>query len=284
MQIRSRHLYPALIAAFINIAGCSSTRPTFQPASSPTITTSQATSPRKSFHHQSLGASLDQALSGSPQVIAAGEIHKTKKSPLVSTLSRFADEALPRLEKRGYKDYVVELLPSGQIAQAEIEAYKHTGSLGLLLSRWIIGHEDQCGIMKVLEFARLNPSVKLYGSNFADIREFYASSKEKRAETINANNRTLILELLSQGKRIVSYTGAQHNNTNPLPGEESRSFGQEISQQIGAANYREIDIYLPELMKSVSDTDLQIDNRETMIPASGANLFVLGNRSIIIIR
>ncbi|MBU0629539.1 MAG: hypothetical protein KKC80_01310 [Candidatus Margulisbacteria bacterium] len=240
----------------------------------------------KLLQYPDLGTAFDPIIAQRPRIIAVGEIHKKNYSTLVSTASLFAKEALPKLVQAGYRDFVVEFLPSGPTADHEIRQYLNSGELGPLLSRWLHHHPDYCGFIGFLETARSlqqnGASINIYGSNYPSIADFLANTPEARAEYINTTTQARIMSLYSAGRKVISYTGTQHNNIEPLANEEMRSFGQNIRQIVGLQNYHEVDLYLGPLVANQTAYYLQLSGSSFLVPDRSVNALFFPGRTVMI--
>jgi hypothetical protein len=214
------------------------------------------------------------------QVIAFGEIHKSKASNLTPTLDHFAKEILPVLADNQIHDVVWEHIFSGQGTQAELAAFNKTQKLGPILSQWLAFHPDYCGVIEMLRQAS-TLDITLHGCRASDQQEYLAHLSAP-GSLIQKQALAAIKTLLSQDKRVAVYTGAIHNDIEPLTGEGHKSYGLPLRQALGKV-YVEVDIYLPELIPNVDAGYLKMDNWEKLVPEKGANLVNLHNGRYILV-
>jgi hypothetical protein len=219
-----------------------------------------------------------------PTLIAFGEIHKLAPNPIVSTSRRFAD-TLPLLADAGYRDLIIEFLPFGENGKKEVVEYLQTRTLGPLLSDYIIGHPDEEGIMAILLQAR---KLKIKGQEF-NLHGIHAQNRQEY-EQANQSNNPSISQLINErmlstinslaGRRIITYTGAHHNNLVPLPDKENFSNGKALRRILGD-NYVEVDLYLPELIATVQTIYLSLEHLD--LPSSGLNSIRYPNGRYVIL-
>lgn len=233
-----------------------------------------------------LRTAVERILAKQPRVLSFGEIHKQSFSPFPSTAEQFA-ALLPILVKNGYHDLVLESLPFGEHSQAESEAFLKTGVRGPLLTAFTEGLPDEKGIMAILNMAKdladKGIELKLHGIHARDLAEYEEMTRIGQAnisQSINERMLTTINDL--SGRKVVTYTGAQHNNLMPVPGEERWSNGQALKTRLGNS-YAEIDLYLPELINNVPPTHLGVDCWQAYVPTMGVNQISYPNGRIVIV-
>jgi len=202
-----------------------------------------------------------------PLIVSVGEVHKEETSNITSTAQLFARDALPLLVGAGYHDFIVEFFPYGKKGEKDLEEFYRTGRLSQYLESYIIGHTDYCGKMGFLQQVRAlraqNIEVNIHGIHF------HVKDDNERARGINEQMRAVIQSF--EGKKlVVSYTGAQHNNIIPVPGQEYKSNGQALRALYGD-NFVEVDIYHPDFIRisEVPPSHIALDDLENLIPTSG---------------
>ncbi|GAI52189.1 unnamed protein product, partial [marine sediment metagenome] len=99
---------------------------------------------------------------------------------------------------------------------------------------------------------------------------------------INQKALKIIRSLVQQGKRAAAFNGAQHNDIIPNRGEEDRSFGKILRNELGI-NYIEVDIYLPDLITSGNEKWLRLKDWQELVPKQGVNLVTFNNKRYILI-
>ncbi|MFC1568372.1 hypothetical protein ACFL37_01580 [Candidatus Margulisiibacteriota bacterium] len=231
---------------------------------------------------ESMGAAIKHIFASEQniQVIAFGEIHKSKASNLTPTLDHFAHEVPPVLADNNILDVVWEHIFSGKATQEEIAAFNKIQKLGPVLSQWLAYHPDYCGVIEMLRQADAL-GISLHGCRASD-QEEYLGHLANPGTLIQKQALAAILGLLGQGKQVAVYTGAIHNDIEPLAGEGLKSFGQALRSKLGSG-YVEVDIYLPELIPNVDAAYLKLDNWEALAPEKGVNLVNLHNGRYVLI-
>jgi hypothetical protein len=197
-------------------------------------------------------AAFEHALAAEPRIVALGEAHAQKDAPKVkSTVRRFAEELLPKLEGRA-TDLVLELLTTNGSCGKAVEndvaerqkpvtepqaasnqnQYVTLGALGKKLG--IAPHPlvPECEELRAVSQAGAADIDRLLvliaDAMVRETEKLLASADPKRA--------------------IVLYGGALHNDLTPRPGRERWSYGPRLSKSAGG-RYVEIDLVIPEYVK-----------------------------------
>jgi hypothetical protein len=194
------------------------------------------------------------ALAGDPRVVSIGEAHAPRGAKVASSARRFADALLPSLAGRA-SDLLVELMnpPAGCTAGvAEVRKKQE-----LVTSRQEAG--DQGEYVALGETARrfgivpdlLRPSC----ADMASIEDAGDEAIDRSLETIERLTETKVKELVDrdartpgeEGKIVVTYGGAIHNDPAPLPERRAWSFGPAIDAYV-RGRYVDIDLYVPQFI------------------------------------
>lgn len=234
-------------------------------------------------HFNSFQSAMENILNDNIRIIAFGEIHKNEASNLTSTLQHFSRKVMPLLAKHEITDLVLEHLPSGEKAKTEIENFGNSQKLGPFLADWFAFHSDYCGVIEAMKQAH-RLGIDLHGSNAAGEEE-YNANLTRMGELINERTLEIVRMLLKQkGKRFAVYGGATHNDISPPAEKKDRNFGNILSRELGKG-YVEVDIYLPDLVPTISDQSLLgLEEWQSLAPKKGANVVrVNGQRFIIIL-
>jgi len=216
----------------------------------------------------SLSAAFENLLTDSVKVVAIGEIHKSHSSNLPSTMSYFKD-ALPIFSQRGFKDLVFEPLPSNAKAESEAKLSGKTRGYGPFLNDWFAYHDDYCGIFLSI-VAASSSGIAVHGVHFRDTKEQEAQFSNL-AVLITSRARMETHELLAKDKKVIIYTGAVHNDIDPLTFREQLSFGKDLRKELDSG-YIEVDIFLPELADNVPSDVINMTNYKNYIPTDGVNV------------
>ena len=197
-------------------------------------------------------AAFAHALSAAPRVIALGEAHVQKDAPKVkSTVRRFAEELLPKLEGRA-SDLVIELVTTN-------------GSCGKAVEKDVANRQkpvtEPQAATNQNQYVALGAVAKKYGiaphALVPECEELRAVTQAGEADI----ERMLVLiadatvreteKLVASAdpkRAIVLYGGALHNDLEPRPGRETWSFGPRLAKVV-AGRYVEIDLVIPEFVK-----------------------------------
>jgi hypothetical protein len=231
-------------------------------------------------------AAFEQALVGSPRVVAIGEAHAQKAMGSVeSATRRFARDLLPALAPH-VKGLVIELLaPAGRCGEHEeaavaerakpvTEPQKDTNQSEFLA----LGFEaKKIGI-------RAEPLIP----TCAELKSVLGSENDVGALLELIANVTLreaadFLDHQPASAAIAIYGGLVHNDATPSPGHESWSFGPRLSEH-ASGSYVEVDLIVPELVRSeppwtalpwFSHYDPARSASETLLYRTGPRSFVL---------
>ncbi len=235
-------------------------------------------------NYQDMGTAVEAIFSFSPDLkaISFGEIHKDTASNLVSSMHYFAISVLPVLAKHGIKDIAWEFLPYSEKAASEVAEFNRSSKLGPFLSKQWAFNEDYCELLKMLEQAR-SLGVSLYGINPSGSAE-QSLNTSNQAELISKKTIEIAHRLLDAGKKVATYTGAQHNNLTPLNEEETDwSFGSDL-RTYTHGKYVEVDIYVPELINEYDEDRIALSDWKKYVPKTGVNLAAFpGGRYVLML-
>jgi hypothetical protein len=229
---------------------------------------------------------FEQALVGSPRVVAVGEAHAQKAAPGVeSATSRFARELLPALTPR-VKGIVIELLAPDRHCEAHEEQ--------AVAERTKPVTEPQRATNQS-EFVALGFAAKKLGIRAEPL---IPTCDELKGVLATENDVGALLELIANitvretedfldhqkpDDGIAIYGGLLHNDVTPKPGQEAWSFGPRLSEH-AHESYVEIDLIVPELVRSETPwTELPwfshynpaLSEHQTLLYRTGPASFVL---------
>ena len=193
------------------------------------------------------------AIRGDVRVVSIGEAHAPKDARVPSSARRFTEAILPSLAGRA-SDLVVELMmpPSGcaaTVAHAtkveEPVVARHAAA-------------DQSEYVAMGEAARkLGIVPDLLRPSCADLRAIDDAEDpiDASLRTIERLTREKVNALLDrnartrgdEGKVVVTYGGAIHNDRDPPAERRAWSFGPALDQSTGG-RYVEVDLFVPEFM------------------------------------
>jgi hypothetical protein len=197
-------------------------------------------------------AALAHALSAEPRLIALGEAHAQKDAPKVkSTIRRFAEELLPKLEGRA-SDLVIELLTTNGACgnalekdvaerQKPVTEPQAATNQNQYVTLGVVAKEH--GIVPhtlVPECEELRAVTQAGQADIDRMLVLIADATVREAEKLVAS--------ADPKRAIVLYGGALHNDLEPRPGREAWSFGPRLAK-IVAGRYVEIDLVIPEFVK-----------------------------------
>jgi len=189
-----------------------------------------------------------------PAILAVGEAHAQKGAESIpSATRRFTEALLPMLEHRASDvlveawagdpkcQQVVKAVASAQKPVKEAQAQTNPNEYLALGNR-----ARALGMVPDL----LRPSC----DDYASLADAGAGAIESSLELIKRLTQAQALKLfqrnqsLANGKLVVTYGGAMHNDLAPAEGLRKYSFGPELAQAT-AGRYVELDLIVPEYVK-----------------------------------
>jgi hypothetical protein len=193
------------------------------------------------------------AIGGDVRVLSIGEAHAPKGARVPSSAKRFTEAILPSLAGRA-SDLVVELMmpPSGcaaKVAKAkEAEEPVTTRHAAEDQSEYVAMGEAarKLGIVPDLirpSCADLDAINQAEDPTDASLRTIERLTREKVGALLDRDARTPG----DEGKIVVTYGGALHNDLQPPAERRAWSFGPALDRLTGG-RYVEIDLYVPEFM------------------------------------
>jgi hypothetical protein len=197
-----------------------------------------------------------EAIRGDPRVVAIGEAHAPKGARVPSSAKRFTLEVLPAVASRT-SDLVVELMMPPTGCAARVAEVKKTHEV-------VTTHqavEDQSEYVAMGEAAKklgvvpdlLRPTcsdldaIQDAGDDAIDLslRTIERLTEEKVTELVRRDARSPA----DQGKLVLSYGGAIHNDRAPSPERRDWSFGPALDRFTNG-HYVEVDLYVPEFIEA----------------------------------
>jgi hypothetical protein len=204
--------------------------------------------------YDSLEEAFESVLGGGARVVAVGEAHAQKGTTVPSAARHFTEEVLPHLAGRA-SDLLVELMnpPAGcapttevvrkqQAVVTQVQAPTDQGEYVAMGER-----ARQLGIVPDL----LRPTcadldaVKAAGDDavVASLSLIARLTRVQAEKLIDRDARTPGEE----GRFVVTYGGAIHNDPDPPSERASFSFGADLTSYAGG-RYVAVDLYVPELI------------------------------------
>jgi hypothetical protein len=232
-----------------------------------------------------------EALSSAPLVVAIGEAHAQKGATAPSSAKRFSEVILPTLQGRA-SDLLVELMmPPQGCAKKTAEVKKKQEEVTSKQAA-----TDQNEYLSMGERARVYGIVPdMLRPTCADmdaIRDAGDGAIGASLETIARLTASQVKKLVDrdahtpgeEGKIVVTYGGALHNDLDPAPEMRAWVFGPEIDAYV-KGRYVAIDLYVPEY---IEDTEVwkklpwyPLYDGATM--SGKTTMFKTGERSLVII-
>lgn len=231
-------------------------------------------------------AAFEYVLQSKPQVLAIGEAHAQQGTTGIhSSTRRFAEQLLPLLAGKA-KHIVIELLVANcskktverttqtQASVTENQAKSNQNeflTLGKVAQR--LGIEPQALAPTCAEYDEANAAGE---DGVASLLTLVARQTQSSVETLLAKPDT-------RGEPILTYGGALHNDLSPRPGQESWSFGPQLSLAT-QGRYVELDLIVPEFVKDTeawrampwfSAFDREHLSSETLLYRPSASSFAL---------
>jgi hypothetical protein len=199
-------------------------------------------------------AAFERVLQSRPRVLAIGEAHaQADTNGIPSSTRRFAEQLLPLLAGKA-RHIVIELLLANcsaktveRTAQTQAPVVEHQAksnqnefvTLGKVAQR--LGIEPQALAPACAEYDRAAAAGE---DGVSRLLSLVARQTESSVEALLAKP-----EL--SGDPILTYGGALHNDLSPRPGQESWSFGPELSAATHG-RYVELDLIVPEFVKDTA--------------------------------
>ena len=194
-------------------------------------------------------AAFEYVLRQDPRVLAVGEAHAQQENASIpSSTRRFAQQLLPLLSGRA-KHIVIELLLAN-CQQQTVTAVAKTQAP-------VTEHQAQSNQSEFLTLGRyakrygiepqaLTPTCSEYDSVVATGEDAVAGLLGLVADQTRKSLESLLTDPSSG--ILLSYGGALHNDLRPRPGQESWSFGPQLSSAT-QGRYVELDLIVPEFVK-----------------------------------
>ncbi len=234
------------------------------------------------------GAAVSALVEGATGVVAFGELHQTAKTASIrSTLARFTDEVLPAIAPRAAHLIVETWVSRGTCGEAEKRV---TAEVARTTER---PPETENEIVRLLRRAKalgVAPHVL-----DVDCHEYQALQAGGRvdydrllrltgAHLQRAIEQALALPRPAGRPLILVYGGALHNDLRPAASLAAYSFGPAIDAWT-AGNYREIDLYVPELVDALAALRLEPWYRvwKAVTPPGGTLVIRRGPRSAVVL-
>jgi hypothetical protein len=239
----------------------------------------------------SLAAAVTAFVGDAGGVLAFGELHQTTQTRAAgarSTLARFTDEILPAIAPRTAHLIVETWVSRGDCGATE----KHvTADVARTTER---PAETENEIVRLLRRAKeLGIAPHVLDVGCAEYQTLVGAGGRVDYDRLltltgqhlgRAVRQALALPRAADRPLVVVYGGALHNDLNPDPALAAYSFGPDVEALTGGA-YRELDLYLPELVRRLPPL-----RREPWYPvwrraasARGALLIRRGPRSAVLL-
>ena len=192
---------------------------------------------------------LMEILKSNPSIIAIGEYHDVKGNPTVeSATSRFL-KLLPRLKGK-MTDLVLESWVT--LSNCKKDATTVTNNIQATTQR---PASTQDFITKVIVAAlNLNVTTHLLNFSCADFKLLLKPDGQtdfsKLLTMIRDQLQKKAQALFKQGKRVVIYGGALHNDLYPKAAHAAYSFGPALNK-VSRGKYAEIDLAVPEYLDKI---------------------------------
>jgi hypothetical protein len=192
-------------------------------------------------------SALRTIVAAHPRVIGFGEYHqKIGAVPLASSLKRFTDELLPVVAPDS-ADIVVETwVNEGNCGESEKEVVKDVAKT---TERPVTTESEVVTMIKKAKAGGIQPHILTMtcaeyqslqgkdGVDYARMLELIASHLQEGIEKA--------LPHAGDGKMVLSYGGALHNDLFPLEELKGYAFGQALQKET-KGRYLEVDLYVPE--------------------------------------
>ena len=196
-------------------------------------------------------AAFAYVLQSRPQVLAIGEAHaQAGTTGIHSSTRRFAELLLPLLAGKA-KHIVIELLVANCSAktvertaktQAPVTEHQAKGNQNEFLTLGKVAQRLN------IEPQALAPTCAEYDSAAAAGEDGLARLLTLVARQTQSSVEALLAKPETSGEPILTYGGALHNDLSPRPGQDSWSFGPQLSLATHG-RYVELDLIVPEFVK-----------------------------------
>src|SRR6185369_15426766 len=199
-------------------------------------------------------AAFQYVLQSQPRVLAIGEAHAQAATPgkpaIQSSTRRFAEQLLPLLAGKA-KHIVIELLVANCSAktvertaktQAPVTEHQAKGNQNEFLTLGKVAQRLN------IEPQALAPTCAEYDSAAAAGEDGVARLLTLVARQTQSSVEALLAKPETSGEPILTYGGALHNDLSPRPGQDSWSFGPQLSLATHG-RYVELDLIVPEFVK-----------------------------------
>jgi len=243
--------------------------------------------PEVEAHFQDVSPALTNITDAVPEgsILAFGYTHREDPSHR-SAVEVFANDILPQLAGKGYRDLVLEVFPHGKptdLIEQEIDEFNRSGTIGTEMNRFL-NVVDRASFELLLQQVR-NYGIEIHsgGVDYANIYQTlwypgfqsYPQRVQMAREEIAKNSGRVIKALAGQDKEVFSLNGTRHNDLYPAPLNASSSFGKSLNAAF-PGKFVEIDLVIPELSaRKDYFKDLPLSSKCTwkhFIPGSGVNL------------
>jgi hypothetical protein len=191
-----------------------------------------------------------------PQLIAFGEHHARQKivSGNKTTVQHFAEEVMPMLAHKGYRDFVMEYFPF-DLDQSELEYYfknaldeEHTPTLHALFTKTSPVAKREIGtiLSQAQQLWSKGVPIRIHGCHLTIDEQINHATKT------NANEHEAVLriaqyttrkvkQIRKEGRKVVTYNGGAHNDINTLWHPYS-IYDRLVKGGLGRLDYAEIGI------------------------------------------
>lgn len=179
-----------------------------------------------------------------PRVYAVGEYHPASGSKVPSPLARFIGDVIHLLDPRAHHLLLEAWLDDG----CSFEGEKIGAQVAAEIGRTPATYRD---LRRLLDFAR-EMDVETHGLHMTCIEHSAMLDPEGRIdffrllETITMKLQERASQLAAQGKAIIVYGGALHNDLYPRFHLESLSYARGLADEVGPV--LELDLVVPEVV------------------------------------
>jgi hypothetical protein len=204
-------------------------------------------------------AAFEKVAAESPLLLAIGEYHQVEGGPKVqSTIKRFTTELLPVLKGRAGAMVVETWILSGTCGAVEKQVAKEVTRV----TRRPKETEDEIEILLERSYG-----LGIQGHTLRVDCEEYRSMLDADGELDADRSMRLVRRKLEEkadeirdegeagveGKMLVIYGGAVHNDVEPTEEYREWSYGPALSRAVGEKRYIELDLLVPELVRGDPD-------------------------------
>lgn len=179
-----------------------------------------------------------------PRVYAVGEYHPDEDSRVPSPLARFIGEIIHLLDPRAHHLVLEAWLEEGCSFDGEKVGAQVVAELG----RTLASYRD---LERLLVYAR-RLDVETHGLSMSCLEHGAMLDPRGRVdffrllETIAMKLHERARQLAAEGKAIIVYGGALHNDLYPMPPLATLSYARELADELGGV--LEIDLVVPEVV------------------------------------